>query len=259
MRYILSLLAISTLTFASEIRTMPVTPTPESSTVVLAVSMPRKGQVMNNYVPVKFRIDGYALGASSPSERAEEIAVSDMGQTVHVVVDNNPYFPIIGEPIDPFNENGSFWDTTYRFVLPYALDEGFHLMRFFPARSFGESLKGENTFVAVPFYIGAATDEWFDLRSPFLTYNEPSNQMYLQEGKPVLLDFYVTNADLDTDGYKVRLMIDGQVNRILHSWQPYYIYGLPQGKHSIRLQLLDPKNQVVSGPYNDVEQIIFIN
>lgn len=244
----------------SNIRTMPVARTPESSTVVLTIAIPQDGQAVGSPVWIQFRIDGYALGASSQFERASEIAQTDMGQTVHVVIDDQPYFPINEPALDPFDEGGFYYDMSYKFEVPFQLKEGMHTIRMFPARSFGESLKGDKTFAAIHFYVGGSDDRSdMDLSQPFLTYNEPSGQMYYVENKPVLLDFFVSNTELSSDGYKVRLTIDGKVNRTLSSWQPYYIYGLKKGRHTIRLELLDSENQRVSGLFNDVKQTITIH
>ena len=53
--------------------------------------------------------------------------------------------------------------------------------------------------------------------------------MDLTESQPVLLDFFISNCELTSDGYKVRLIVDGDAIRTLTSWQPYYIYGLKKG------------------------------
>ncbi len=245
---------------SSGLRTLPVARTPESNTVVLTIAIPQNGQVVGTPVWVQFRIDGYALGAASQFERASEVVETDMGQTVHVVVDNQPYFAVNEPALDPFDEGGYYYDMSYKFEIPSHLKEGMHTVRMFPARSFGESLKGERTFTAITFYVGDQTDNpSLDLSKPYITYNEPSDQMYLVEDKPVLLDFYVSNAELSTDGYKVRLTIDGNVNRTLTSWQPYYIYGLKRGRHTIQLELLNSANKVVSGPFNNVKQTITVH
>ncbi len=244
----------------ANIRAMPVARTPESNTVVLAIAVPENGQVVGMPVWVQFRIDGYALGAASQFERASEIVETKLGQTVHVVIDNQPYFPINEPAIDPFDEGGFYYDMSYKFEIPFRLTEGMHTVRMFPARSFGESLKGDKTFAAIQFYVGSVKENpEMDLSQPYITYNEPSNQMPLMAGKPILLDFYVTNAELSPDGYKVRLTIDGKVNRMITFWQPYYIYGLKRGRHTIRLELLDGQGKVAPGLFNDVKQTITLH
>ncbi len=245
------------------IRILPVSRTPESDSVQLTIAIPKSGDLVSqNPMWIQFRIDGYALGAdSSQFDRATEIAVSDMGQSVHVVIDNEPYFPIDEPAINPFNEEGYYRNTNYKFEVPSSLQEGKHTIRVFPARSFGESLKGQNTLHAISFYLGTADGPSYggNLSAPYLTYNEPSNQMPLTANQPILLDFLVTNCELTPDGYKVRLSIDGKAHRTLNVWQPYYIYGLPKGKHTIRLELLDRSGNVVPGSFNDVRRTITIH
>ncbi len=244
-----------------DVRVMAVPRTPESNTVILKLAMPKSADsVDGNPVWMQFRIDGYSLGSSSSQfVRADEAAVSDLGQTVHVIIDNRPYFPVKEPAINPFNEEGWYYTTSYRFKIPFALEEGLHTIRIFPARSFGESLKEENTFATGYFYLGdRGSSPRPNFSKPYLTYNEPSDQIRLTTKQPVLLDFLIAHCDLSPDGYRVRLSIDGKVMRDLTSWQPYYIYGLSKGKHKIRLELFDEKTKV-PGEFNDVERTIVIS
>lgn len=239
------------------LRIIPVSRTPEPATTLLTIAVPEPGKVVNHPVWIQFRIDGYPLGSDSQFDRADEIANSKMGQTVHVVIDNLPYFPVNEPAIDPFDEQGYFYDQSYKFEVPYQLDWGLHTIRIFPARSFGESLKGERVFHSSFFYVGSYDERaGMDLSKPYVTYNEPSDQFTLVEGKPVLLDFCLTNCELSQDGYKVRVTIDGKSTRILTSLQPYYIYGLKSGEHTIRLELINAQNVRVPGIFNDNERTI---
>jgi hypothetical protein len=241
-----------------EIRVMEVARTPESNTVNILI--PKQNEVVSGSpIWIQFRIAGFALGSdSSQFQRADQIAVSNMGQTVHVVVDNEPYFAVNEPAINPFNETGWYYNQSYKFEMPFPLKEGVHTIRMFPARSFGEGLKGENAFAVLRFYVGDVdSGKRVDFSKPFLTYNEPSNQMPLSQDQPVLLDFLIANCELTPDGYKVRLTIDGNVNRTLTSWQPYYIYGLSKGKHTIRLELLN-RDEKVPGAFNDVTRTIYV-
>lgn len=241
-----------------QIRVMPVAATPEPYTVNLAIQIPKDGQPLSgNPIWVQLRLDGYSLGAASQFERADDIAVSNMGQTARVVVDNDPFFAINEPAIDPFYEDGFYYDMSYKFEVPYRLKEGMHTLRVFEARSFGESLKGNNTFRAISFYVGSQEEKsGMDLSAPYITYNEPSGQMDLKEDQPVLLDFWVSNTELSADGYKVRLTVDGKIKRNLTSWQPYYIYGLKRGSHTVRLELINPQGTRVPGLFNDTERTI---
>lgn len=243
-----------------EIRVVPVAPTAESNTIMLAIVIPKENErLSSNPIWVQFRIDGFALGSdSSQFERADEIARTNMGQTIHVVVDNEPYFSVNEPALNQFNESGYYYNQSFKFEMPFSLKEGVHTIRMFPARSFGESLKGENTFRTSTFYVGNSdSGDQINFSKPFLTYNEPSDGMNLTDSQPILLDFLIANCELSTDGYKVRLTIDGKTNRMLTSWQPYYIYGLKKGKHKIRLELLNG-NSKVSGPFSEADQTITV-
>lgn len=242
------------------IQVLPVSSTPESNTVILVINSPKSGEVKTrNPVWIQFRLDGYPLGTNPTFDRANEIGVSKMGQTVHVIIDNEPYIAVNEQPIDPFNEDGWYYDTTYKFEVPYSLKSGMHTIRMFPTRAFGEGLKGENCFQVTTFYVGSKEmGPDVDLKKPYLTYNEPSGQIPLRSGQPVLLDFYLSNCELSSDGYKLLLTIDSKTKRTLTAWQPYYIYGLTAGKHKIRLQLVDAKGKQVAGPFNDVERTIVV-
>ncbi len=128
----------------SGIRIMPVARTPEATTVALKIAVPREDQVVSYPTWIQFRIDGYALGAgSSQFERASELVNSKLGQSVHVVIDDRPYFAVNEPAIDPFNEATYFYNMSYKFKVPFSLSSGAHTLRMFPARSYGESLKGE--------------------------------------------------------------------------------------------------------------------
>lgn len=266
--YAIALVGVSFLTFpflaqkmskeaSDSIQIIGVNPTPESETIVTTIQIPKKAQVLSgSRTYLQIRVDGYSLGTNSQFDRASEIANSDRGQTIHIVVDDNPYFIIDSPSVEPFNEDGWYYNENYRVEIPGKLKEGLHVVRAFPARSFGESLKGDKTFHASYFFIGKEQDVSLAdvLDSPYLTYNEPSDQLKLVHNQPVLLDFYVTNCILSPDGYKVKLTLDGKIHRMLTSWQPYYIYGLKKGSHTIRLQLIDRKGKEVSDHFNSIER-----
>lgn len=263
MKFLLALLLPWLAVAAEQMRVLPVNPTPEPVTTFLAIALPRQNQVVKKKpIYIQFRIDGFALQSSSSQfTRSQELSNTDMGQTVHIVIDDRPYFPVNGPAIEPLREeSGYYYDSGYKIEIPFGLKEGMHVIRAFPARAFGESLKGENAFQTCIFYVGAMEDnKKIDLSKPYLTYNEPSDQFHFTEDKPILLDFLISNCELSKDGYKVKLTVDERFNRILTSWQPYYIYGLPKGSHAIRLELLDRKDMLVSGPFSKVERKIQVH
>ena len=242
-----------------QIRVLPVDSTPEPESVQLQIVLPKRGEIVLDHPAwIQFRLRGYALGTDSQFPREFEVFNSSRGQTVHFVIDNRPYFPMIGYRIDPFDEEGNYYEAQFKFQIPFTLEPGFHTIRAFPARSFGESLKSEGCYAASFFYVKNKSSATVNLDKPYFTYNGPNNTQRLREKEPVLLDFYLSNCELTKDGYKIRMTIDKVTTRLLTKWIPYYIYGLKKGVHEIRMQLIDKKDMEVPGNFNDVVQTFTI-
>lgn len=245
----------------SEFRIVPVKKTPESDTVILRIIFPKEYENKRKQ-PFKsqVRVEGFPLGVKSEFDRKNELYNDPHGQTVRVVIDNRPYLAFDQSFEDSFDENRIFFDKIVAFDLPYKLSAGQHVMRTYPARSFGESLKGTGCFDTRIFYVNdksRTSDYDFQIDAPYLTYNEPQGK-FPDSQEPILLDFYISNCELSKDGYKVRLSINGEVKRLLTEWKPYYLYGLKPGTHKVRLELLDKSNKVVEGAFNDTKREITI-
>jgi hypothetical protein len=246
----------------TEIRIVVVEPTPEGDHVETKIVHPRNNDVeRSNPVNVLIRLLGYPLRTYSQFPRAKEVMnYNKAGQSLHVCIDNEPYF-IVNEAIVNALESQDYlyYEQVLDFKIPFTLKPGQHLVRVFPARSFGESLKGDGCFAMRLFYVsGQQIKLDFNPSGPFLTYNQPQGEITYDKVKPVLLDFYITNAQLSRDGYKVRLTVDETIKRILTRWTPYYIYGLKAGKHTFKLELLDESNNVVPGMTNSVTRTVVL-
>lgn len=240
----------------TKVQVVAVAPSVEPNEVDLRIVLPEPNQVLQEKpIWIQLLIEGYNLGTDTQLPRKEEIANSRIGQSVHVVIDNKPYFAQTESQIEPFDKEGTYFRDQYKFQVPFDLGEGEHTIRVFLCRSYGESLKGKNCFDSSIFYYKkkSATKGSIKLQAPYLTYNEPTNNFRYKENQPVLLDFYVSNCEVSADGYKVQLTIDGKDQRILTEWSPYYIYGLPKGVHKIVLELLDKNNHLVQGNSTIVE------
>ncbi len=242
------------------VQLVPVEATPQPENVSVRIVFPgEKSKEKNNPIWVQVRLRGYALGTDSNFERAKELSLTDRGQTLHIVVDDRPYFPVSNPGINPFNLIGDYYEENYRFAIPYDLKEGLHTLRVYCARSYGESLKSKNSYDAVYFYIKDKKNDSVNLNSPLLTYNQPSMRYFYKENQPILLDFLLSNCSLSEKGYRVRVWIDEDFQETLTTWQPYYIYGLKRGKHLIRLELIDSDEKISSGSYNSIEHTIIVH
>ncbi len=243
---------------SGDVRVVPVDRTPEPDSVEIRIAYPKEGEITNDSpVEVQLRLETYTLGVYSDYPRAKELRDSEIGQSVHFIIDGRPYFEV-NEAIDEMSESEEInFDQTIFTKVPYKLSQGEHVLRVFPVRSYDESLKGPEVFQAISFYVGKKTPTLnVDLSKPYLTYNQPQGEF--DSKKPILLDFFLSNTQLSSDGYKVRLTIDGNDKRILTSWAPYYIYGLKRGTHSIKLELLDHRNNVIQPLFDDLTRTIVV-
>lgn len=239
-----------------EVRLVPVNPSAESNNVKTFIVFPKEGDMKtSNPVDVELRVQGYPIGTNTEMPRAREIFNDPAGQSMHIVIDNEPYFEINEAFVDALDNNEVYYDQSLEFKIPYKLKPGAHTIRVFPVRSFNESLKGDGCFAASTFYLGKKEElKDVDLSGPYITYNEPQGEYDFHPQTPILLDFYITNCQLSKDGYKVDVSIDGKKERVITSWIPYYIYGLKKGTHKIHLQLIDQANDPVPGRYNSVDR-----
>ncbi len=205
---------------------------------------------------VQIRLEGFPLGVYSDFPRARELRDPKEGQSLHIIVDDQPSIEI-NEAIDDIADTEELdFDQTIETRIPFRLKSGPHILRISPVRSFDECLKGDKVFEATYFYVGEKKGKVPDLSQPYLTYNQPLGDF--ESDKPILLDFFLSNTQLSRDGYKVRLTIDGSDKRILTQWVPYYIYGLGKGSHTIKLELLDTSNKIVPGLFGELKRTISV-
>jgi hypothetical protein len=266
MKFLAAALCLSTALFGAtvegersgEVRLVPMERTAEPEATEIRIAFPSEGEVKTeNPVRVQLRVENYPLGYPTGLERDKQIRNSRVGQAVHIILDGKHYFAV-NEAIDEMTESEQQnLDQTIEYVIPYKVTPGLHVLRAFLVRSYGECLKGTNCFESGYFYFGKGDNKQTDdLSKPYLTYNTPEGEF--SGDKPILLDFYLSNAQLSKDGYKVRLIIDGKDKRMLTEWVPYYIYGLKKGSHTIELELLDPSNNVIPPLFKDLKQTIVV-
>jgi hypothetical protein len=240
---------------------LQVVPYPQSAasdTILLKVVLPENGTIeKKNSIGVQLKLINFALGVTTRNNLFPQLRECPSGQTVRVVVDNEPFVLVGLQSEDSFNANLDVMRKNLNFKLS-DLDKGEHVIRVFPATSYGESIKRYNNFDASTVYVGAKRNTiQQDLSKPYLTYNEPQGEYKLKSTQdPILLDFFISNCTLTREGYKVLLTIDGEVMGKLYQWVPYLIFGLTKGKHTVRLELLDPQDAVVPGLFNVNERTI---
>ena len=167
---------------------------------------------------------------------------------VHLVLDDQAY-----QRVD---------DPTRPITLEH-LSQGTHVLRAFPGWETHETVKTDGAFAMVVFNVGAPSrDLRFNPRAAVLTYSRPKGRVEGFSAGHMLLDFYVANIpanQFSATGYRVRPSIDGQAMSDLTAWVPYYIDNLPDGEHTITLELLGPNGERAPGHLNRAEQRITVS
>ena len=258
---VLPLLMFAFCAFATDVdvQIVKVEATPSGDNASITLVFPENGAILENRVEVQTRVMNFPIGVIMEFDRADEIGNYYDGQSIRAVVDNYPCVINTGPSLSPFDMEGQPFEDVFRFALPYDLKDGFHFVRVFLCRSYGESLKKPGCFDLHYFYVkNKKLKKTLNMKAPFLTYNEPSGQIELKSKDPILLDFYLSNCVLSEDGYRVRVTVDGKISKILLEWAPYYIYGLDSGKHKLKLELLNKNNKLVKGPCSLFEQTFLV-
>ncbi len=198
-----------------------------------------------------------------------------MGNHIHVILDNQPY--------------EAYYNLAQEFELRNVAD-GEHTLRVFPSRPWHESYKDSGAFQMVKFTVksgGADTTKpattnanqpmsnanaegkdmanstagAVDASKPLLTYSRPKGEYKGADAENIMIDFWLTNAKLVGDGgeYRVRYSVDGGEPKFIDKWQPIWITGWSNGKHSIKLELVDKNGSLVdNGGYNSTTREITV-
>ncbi|WP_240333397.1 hypothetical protein [Salinibacter ruber] len=198
-------------------------------------------------VDVTIEAENFEAGIQTDTERASEIANSGNGQHFHIIVDNQPYM------------------ANYEAGTPFDLGDlepGAHTLVAFPSRSYHESVKGQEAYDLVNFYVGEESGAFMlGPREPAIIYSRPKGTYSGDGADRIMLDFYLHNVELGADGYKARYTIrDAEGSEVasttLTEWAPAFVTGLADGTYEVTLQLIGSDGNVVPGPFNDTTREI---
>ncbi|MDO9022594.1 MAG: hypothetical protein Q8S73_09435 [Deltaproteobacteria bacterium] len=211
------------------------TPTPSPR---VAITAPRNGvTVREDRVEVRLAIQNW-----------RDVNNADDHRHIHLVLDDEPYRRI-DDPRQP--------------VVLEHLSPGTHVLRAFPGWETHETVKDAGAFAMTVFHVGRAAQNFtFNPRTPLLTYSRPKGEVNGAEADRILLDFYLANvpaAEMGAQGFRVRPTIDGHAMDDLPAWVPYYIENLPDGPHTIGLQLIGRDGAPAAGLFNTTEHRITVN
>ena len=196
---------------------------PEYSNSVLKMNEPI---ILDEGYKFSFDVNQYELGIQTLKEFDYQLANSAKGQHIHFIVNNGPYS---AHYEDNFTKN---------------LEKENNVILAFLSRSYHESVKNLNAYV-----LTQTGNEQIDLDDKFLFYSRPKGTYKGIETEKLLLDFYLVNTKLSSNGNKVRATIQ-ETEFIIEEWAPYYIEGLPKGEIKIKLELIDASGNLIDSPFN---------
>jgi hypothetical protein len=232
--------------------------------------------VTSSTVKVKLELAGDLKGYKPMKDMTTQ-----MGNHIHVILDNQPY--------------EAYYNLDSEFELRNVSD-GEHTLRVFPSRPWHESYKNEGAFQIAKFTVksgGADTSKpattnsgntmsnanpqstpegkdmqaskagAVDMSKPLLTYSRPKGEYKGADAEAIMIDFWLVNGKLVGDGgdYRVMYVIDGGNAMFIDKWQPTWLKGWTEGKHTIKLQLMSKNGAILvdNGGYNSTVREITIS
>jgi len=173
-----------------------------------------------------FNIENYDLGIQTSKNFDYQLANSAKGQHIHFIVNNGPY------------------SAHYTDSFSKGFEKESNVILAFLSRSYHESVKNKDAYILTQ--VGESD---IDLENEFLFYSRPKGTYKGTDTEKLLLDFYLVNTEISSNGNKVRATIQ-DTEFIIDEWSPYYIKGLPKGKINIKLELIDSSGNLIKTPFN---------
>ena len=241
---------------------------------VKVVSPAKDAVIDGSKVEVKLDLSGDLKGYTPHKDPA-----TGKGNHIHVILDNQPYeaYYELGQPFELRN-----------------VVAGKHTLRVFPSRPWHESYKNDGAFQLVSFTVKGGGDASkptttnsgqtmaspspatppregkdfpasnagaVDMTKPLLTYSRPKGEYKGEDSDPIMIDFWLTGAKLKGDGgeYRVRYIVVDDEPKFIDKWEPIWLAGWINGKHTVRIELLDKDSKPVeNGGYNTTSREITV-
>ncbi|RKD20275.1 hypothetical protein BCY91_01245 [Pelobium manganitolerans] len=220
----------------------PLTDAEEFPNAKLAITNVKTEKVGADSVKLSytFNVENYELSKQTMDGHSGECANSEKGQHIHFIMDNKPY--------------EALYKPEHSVTLPLNSE---HYLLCFLSRSYHLSVKSPGASVLVHFKIDKdgkyqALDA---VKEPMLFYSRPKGEYAGKDTQNVLLDFYVSNATLAADAYKVKVNV-GDTTFTVDKWQPYFIKNAPMGNLDLKITLLDASGKELTGDNTSVSRSI---
>lgn len=209
---------------------------PDAQLSVASVTAAKQGKDSAK-VTFNFTVKNYTLGMQTDDTGSKLCNNSAKGQHIHFILDEQPYVALY----EPKNE----------VVLANNTE---HYLMAFLSRSYHESIKSKGAALVYHFKIDdkGKLVKLDDPKTPMVFYSRPKGDYIGKDMTNVLLDFYVWNCNLASDGYKVKADVTPEsgtpASFTISDWKSNFLNNLPQGKTKVTLTLLDKDNKPLQGP-----------
>ncbi|MGN6567086.1 MAG: hypothetical protein ACTHJ0_03990 [Flavipsychrobacter sp.] len=209
---------------------------PDAQLAIATVNATKQGKDSAK-VTFNFTVKNYTLGMQTDDTGSKLCNNSAKGQHIHFILDEQPYVALY----EPKNE----------VVLANNTE---HYLMAFLSRSYHESIKSKGAALVYHFKIDdkGKLVKLDDPKTPMVFYSRPKGDYIGKDMTNVLLDFYVWNANLSADGYKVKADVTPETGTAtsftISDWKSNFLNNLPQGKTNVTLTLLDKDGKSVHGP-----------
>lgn len=213
---------------------------PAYADAVLQLETPANtNQLSSGATDFTFTMNNYELGKQTEGPNAEKLANSGKGQHIHFILNNQPY--------------SAHYTPNFTKDIP----DGVHHLVAFLSRSYHESVKNDNSVVVKKLVVGNDAQDTLglDMEAPTLIYSRPKGKYSGKDTENLLLDFFVINTTLSSEGNKVKATINGETFMITE-WAPHIVKGLPKGEVTIDLELIDKDGNTIPGPFNKVKRSV---
>ncbi|HZH89720.1 MAG TPA: hypothetical protein VEX70_03760 [Pyrinomonadaceae bacterium] len=250
---------------------------------------PREGAILTgSTVNVKLALAGDLKGYKPSKDPA-----TNMGNHIHVILDNQPYeaYYNLDESFELRNVTEGKHTLRVFASRPwhesYKNDGSFQMVSFTVRGGGGDASKptttasgqtmadnkntgananASNANAAAPPREGkemaSSQAGEIDRAKPLLTYSRPKGDYKGADAEAIMIDFWLTNAKLQGDGgdYRVRYTVNGGEPKFIDKWEPIWLTGWTNGKHTVKIELVDRDGNVVeNGGYNSTSRDINVS
>lgn len=183
---------------------------------------------------LELKLDNYKLGGGTTDQEKKKVRLYETGQFLYFIKDKKTVRKKKSLNID------------------FDLKRGTNSFFIAPSRSYEMSIKNNDSWLGFELKIDDTKKraKYISITEPTIMICSPSGIYNEANSDRILLDFFIANTEISTSGNKVKVTIDKDITFILDTWSPFYIEGLNDGRHLIKVQLLDQNGKEIKGKYS---------